>query len=140
MEILFVLIVVLLLAVHIAVQLAAAQEVTFHSPLSPDAVHAQVPGAFIARLHEIRRSGARTTIRPRYKRHAPTFSVETDPAPGGSVVTIAMEEWTSISRRFGRRGGLSIPLGRAHAFWVLRKRRTISARLQTAPAEGVVAT
>lgn len=131
MEIVLLLLVVGALTAYIATQVAAAREVGVRTTLTPEQVFQTVSGTFNAKLNTIRHDGKTMTVKARYKRDAPVFSVETDPTAGGGCdVTFAMQEWTTGRYLLGRGGLIAIPLGRGHALWVLRKRLTIIRRIR----------
>lgn len=137
MEIVLLLLIAIALTAYIAIQLAAAQEVTVHTVLTSQQVFQTVSGTFNAKLNTVRRDGNTMTVKARYKRDAPVFAVEAAPnTDGGCDVTFAMQEWTSGRHRLGRSGLISIPLGRAHALWVLRKRLTITRRIHRLESTG----
>lgn len=119
----FIIVVVLVLGTVIAVQVAAIGQTDVATTARADEVLNAAQSAFMAKLTEFTRSGNELTIRPRFKKDAPTMTVT---VAGGS----ASVWWSKWSSHYAG----PIPMGRNHALWVARKKRKVARAISALPA------
>lgn len=119
----FLTIVGVLIAFFVVTQTMAASQSNVMTQGSQSQVFDAVRASFIAKLHEINQRGDTVTVRPKYKRHAPTISVSVK----GQDVSIWMSDFVSMSQGI-------IPLGRQNATWVARKKFKLARRIASLPS------
>jgi hypothetical protein len=121
---LFILILVIVLGVHIAVQVASrATRSAVVTSLSPLEALEAFEQCFIAKANHIDRGMGQVFVRSRLKKHAPTITAEARATDSGTEVDVWMSDFIVVYK-------WGIPLGKYHAGWALRKQFKYLRRLR----------